>query len=58
MAPTMAKRARIEYTTGRRCTFVVNADPDLSVLGDRGFGLVLSVQTIQHLEPELGRTML
>ena len=51
IAASMIDLARSHNTLGERCRYVHNARPDLSVFSDGEFDFVLTLITLQHMEP-------
>jgi SAM-dependent methyltransferase len=55
IAPSMVEEARRLNAHPLTCSYLVNTDPDLSVLGDRRFDFVHTCITLQHMEMRWAR---
>lgn len=52
VAPSMIERARQQDRGNQRCTFHLNSNPDLSLFPNDSFDFILTLITLQHMEPQ------
>ncbi len=58
IAPSMIELARSYNRHGERCTYRLNEREDLSLFEDESFDFILSLITLQHMEPAYAKAYL
>ena len=58
VAPSMIELAKRYNQYGRKCRYIINKATDLKIFEDNSFDFILSLITLQHLEPKFSKQYL